>query len=251
MKAITFYFGKRKIYLYSGRINQAKQHQMSYGSLLKILILIRTPFVSEELIQELETLEEDFDPEECSGSEECPQPAKPRKGRRQLLQEERKSTEAQIPPQEIYEYLSKCIYGQKEAVRAAAMLLYNHRQERKRNVLFVGQTGSGKTEIWRVCQQLYPNIRIIDSTVITGEGWSGSFKVSNIFDDMSRQDAAEAIIVFDEFDKLCEPKIGSGGTNHSFTIQNELFKLIEGTTVRLKNFNVDTSTVSFIFCGSV
>ncbi|MCH5339435.1 MAG: AAA family ATPase [Acetatifactor sp.] len=87
--------------------------------------------------------------------------------------------------------------------------------------------------------------------MITGEGWSGSFKVSNIFDDMSRQDAAEAIIVFDEFDKLCEPKIGSGGTNHSFTIQNELFKLIEGTTVRLKNFNVDTSTVSFIFCGSV
>ena len=232
-------------------------------------------FVSEELIQELETTkvgddsEESFWSEEGSRSEEsscfeeksgpdensCPEessrPAMTKKERRpsirEMLAEERKS----CSPQEIYEYLSKRIYGQKEAVRAAAMLLYNHIQGRKRNVLFVGQTGSGKTEIWRVCQRFYPNIRIIDSTVITGEGWSGSFKVNNIFEHMGGQEGVQkAIIVFDEFDKLCEPKIGSGGTNHSLTIQNELLKVIEGTTVHLKNFDVDTSKISFVFCGS-
>lgn len=220
------------------------------------------PFVSEELIQKPETIEEDFDPEEntypeesslseeSSCSEESSRPEMMKKERRpsirEMLAEERKS----CSPQEFYEYLSKRIYGQKDAVRAAAMLLYNHVQGRKRNVLFVGQTGSGKTEIWRVCQKLYPIIRIIDSTVITGEGWSGSFKVNNIFDGMRREEAQKAIIVFDEFDKLCEPKIGSGGTNHSLTIQNELLKLIEGTTVSLKNFSIDTSKISFVFCGS-
>lgn len=153
-------------------------------------------------------------------------------------------------PQEIYERLTKHIYGQENAVRAAAMLLYNHVHDRKRNILFIGQTGSGKTEIWRVCKQLYPNIRIIDSTLITEEGWTGSFKAKNIFDNMSRQEAEKAIIVFDEFDKLCEPKIGSGGTNHSMGIQNGLLKLIEGTTISLKDFDVDTSKISFVFCGS-
>ena len=189
-------------------------------------------FVSEELLENMETVEKD-DFEECFWSEES------------------KNTDEQFhSPKEIADYLSSQIYGQKEAVRAAAMLLYNHSRGRKRNVLFVGQTGCGKTEIWRVCQQLCPNIRIIDSTVITGEGWSGSFKINNIFDNMCRKEAEEAIIVFDEFDKLCEPKMGSGGTNHSFTVQNEMLKLIEGTTVRLKNFSVDTSKISFVFCGS-
>ena len=153
-------------------------------------------------------------------------------------------------PQEIYERLAKHIYGQENAVRAAAMLLYNHVHDRKRNILFAGQTGSGKTEIWRVCKQLYPNIRIIDSTLITEEGWTGSFKAKNIFDNMTRQEAEKAIIVFDEFDKLCEPKIGSGGTNHSLGIQNGLLKLIEGTTIPLKDFDVNTSKISFVFCGS-
>lgn len=153
-------------------------------------------------------------------------------------------------PQKIYEQLKKHIYGQEDAVRAASLLIYNHVQGRKRNILFLGQTGSGKTEIWRVCQQLYSNIRIIDSTLITEEGWTGSFKPKNIFDNMSRQEAENAIIVFDEFDKLCEPKVGSSGTNHSLGIQNGLLKLIEGTTIQLKDFDVNTSKISFVFCGS-
>lgn len=153
-------------------------------------------------------------------------------------------------PREIYKWLEEHIYGQKEAVRAAAMLIFNHMHGRKRNVLFVGPTGCGKTEIWRACSTVFPNIRIIDSNVISQEGWSGSFKLSNIFDGMSQQDAEHSIIVFDEFDKLCEPKIGSGGTNHSLGLQNELLKPIEGGQVHLKKYDVDTSEISFVFCGS-
>ena len=153
-------------------------------------------------------------------------------------------------PKDIYDRLKEYIYGQENAVKAAAMLLYNHRLGRKRNLLFIGQTGCGKTEIWRACRQLEPCIRIIDSTTITGEGWKGSFKVRNIFDGMSRQEAEQAIIVFDEFDKLCEPQITSGGSNASLIVQNELLKLVEGTTVDLGDYHVDTSKISFVFCGS-
>lgn len=70
-------------------------------------------------------------------------------------------------PKEIYEYLSKQIHGQTEAVKAASMLLYNHTKGHKRNILFAGPTGCGKTEIWRVLKNMYPYIKIIDYTQIT------------------------------------------------------------------------------------
>ena len=153
-------------------------------------------------------------------------------------------------PKEIYDQLTKSIYGQRDAVRAASLLLYNHQQGRKRNILFLGQTGCGKTEIWRACRRFHPGIRIIDSTAITGEGWKGSFKIRNIFDGMTKEEAEHAIIVLDEFDKLCEPQTTSGGSDASLIVQNELLKLIEGTTIQFKDFSVDTSNISFVFCGS-
>ena len=113
-------------------------------------------------------------------------------------------------------------------MKAATMLLYNHIHAHKRNILFAGPTGCGKTEIWRVMSRLYPNIRIIDSTMLTMQGWSGSFKVRDIFSSMSQEEAEKAIIVFDEFDKFCEPLYGSNGTNYGAAAQNELLKLIEG-----------------------
>ena len=242
-------------------------------------------FTSEDLIHKLETSQEDFDFGECLSEVLSPkersipfleendlerkekdfepeQESHDGEGVSEPLFEEDCVEECETAnpylgsPRKINDRLSKYIYGQEKAVMAASMLLYNHIHGRKRNILFIGPTGSGKTEIWRVCKQLYPCIRIIDSTIITGEGWKGDFKVSNIFDGMSPREAEQAIIVFDEFDKLCEPKITSGGSNYSMLIQNELLKLIEGTTIILnrnenKNkYKIDTSNISFVFCGS-
>lgn len=159
-------------------------------------------------------------------------------------------------PKAIKEYISRRIYGQEEAVKAASILLYNHILGRKRNLLFIGPTGCGKTEIWRTLQDIYPCIRIIDATAITMQGWSGSFKIQDIFYGMNTDEIERSIIVFDEFDKFCEPKFGSGGTNYAMAAQNELLKMIEGARMcfpREKEksaLEFDSSGISFVFCGS-
>ena len=165
-------------------------------------------------------------------------------------------TPEQMNPQQIYQFLAKQIYGQEEAVKAAAMLLYNHLHHRKRNLLMAGPTGCGKTEIWRAAQKLYPQIRIVDSTAITMEGWSGSFKIRDIFADMSPSEIQQCIVVFDEFDKFCVPRFGSGGTDYSQAGQNELLKIMEGGTISYPedkgkpSLYFDSSHISFVFCGS-
>lgn len=159
-------------------------------------------------------------------------------------------------PKEIAEYLSGQIYGQEEAIKAASLLLYHHVRGRKRNLLFAGPTGCGKTEIWRVLQKIFPSIRIIDSTALTMQGWSGRFKIADIFDGMTTEEIEQSIIVFDEFDKFCEPIYGRGGSNYAESAQNELLKLIEGGPIffpadkEKKALEFDSSRISFVFCGS-
>lgn len=159
-------------------------------------------------------------------------------------------------PRAVYRYLADRVCGQRPALQAAAMLLCNHMNGRRRNLLFLGPTGCGKTEIWRVLSELYPNIRIVDSTVITLQGWAGSFKLRDVFQGMDRETAERAILVFDEFDKLCEPKYSSGGSNSADAIQSEMLKLLEGGRVLFpeerdrERLELDTSRISFVFCGS-
>lgn len=92
--------------------------------------------------------------------------------------------------------------------------------------------------------------------MLTMQGWSGSFKVRDIFSSMSQEEAEKAIIVFDEFDKFCEPLYGSNGTNYGAAAQNELLKLIEGGQIYFPAdkgkpaLELDSSGISFVFCGS-
>ena len=100
-------------------------------------------------------------------------------------QSDKRSTDAKgilSSPAKIYEHLDRRVYGQKEAKRAAAMLLWNHVNGRRQNVLFAGPTGCGKTEIFRQLAKLYPNIVIHNATSLTGAGWKGNTKVRNLFD---------------------------------------------------------------------
>lgn len=159
-------------------------------------------------------------------------------------------------PAVIYDYITERIHGQREACRAAASLLFHHVRGHRRSMLMVGPTGCGKTEIWRVCRTLYPNIIMVDTNRLTAEGWSGSYKVRDIFAGLTQREIEESIVVFDEFDKLCEPKVGAGGTNHSHVEQDALLKLIEGERMDFPAegskpaISFDSSRISYVFLGS-
>lgn len=121
------------------------------------------------------------------------------------------------------------IVRQDEAVKAAALIAYNHCMGRPSVSLFAGPSGSGKTEIWRaLCRKFgTEKIVIIDGSSLTAEGWKGNLKISSVFQNIAPENRNNLILVIDEMDKLLEPQITSGETNYSYMIQNQLLKLFD------------------------
>lgn len=160
-------------------------------------------------------------------------------------------------PVDIYNYLNKHVIGQEEAKKAAAMLVYNHVRNRSRNIAIAGPTGSGKTEIWRVLSKKFKFIKIVDASSLGAGGWRANMHISDIFKDISKVTAEHLIIVWDEFDKACEPAIGSGGTDHARLLQNELLKMLDGDTIEFypddknsKSIFINCKNISHVFTGS-
>lgn len=160
-------------------------------------------------------------------------------------------------PRSIYEYLSRHIYGQDAAKRAAAMLMYHHLHGNSRNIVMAGASGCGKTEIWRTLAKEFNCIRIINGPQLTCDGWKGSYQIKDIFTGETKETAERLIIVIDEADKLFERSVGSGGTDFGQKIQNELLKIMDGDTLtfvdekdRNQKIMVDCSGISMVLCGS-
>lgn len=160
-------------------------------------------------------------------------------------------------PHNIYDYLSQYIYGQDAAKRAVSMLVYHHLRGNRRNIVMAGPTGCGKTEIWRALSKQLDCIRIINGPQLSGDGWKGSFHISDIFKGGPEGSAGHLIIVIDEADKMCEPAFSSGGNDVATIIQNELLKLMDGDTLTFvdekdkdKKIVVDCSGISVVLCGS-
>ena len=167
---------------------------------------------------------------------------------------------ADMTPRQIYNLLDREIYGQEEAKRAAAMVVYNHSRRvspSRRNLVMAGPTGCGKTEIWRVLQRYYPRIEILDAPRLAADGWRGSLHLSDAFD-RDDADPGNVILVLDEIDKALAPRIASGVTDVSRMIQNELLKIMDGDVITYSKDDrnnqmkivADCSRTSVVFCGS-
>ncbi len=149
------------------------------------------------------------------------------------------------------------IIGQDSAVKTAALIVYRHFVQRCASVnLFCGPTGCGKTQIWRVLAAEFPYIRIFDSSSLTNEGWRGTNKMSYQFRAIAPEYREMSILVFDEFDKLLEPKT-SGDMNVTETVQNELLKLFDHDVLFYgpdrsddKPLTIDCKNVSVILLGA-
>ena len=163
----------------------------------------------------------------------------------------------QWTPHRIYDYLGEYVYGQEEAKRGAAIMLYHHMKGRRRNMILTGPTGCGKTEIWRTLQKQFPFIKIVNGPQLACDGWKGSYHMKDIFLEEPTEKVKKLLVVIDEADKLFEPMVGSGGTDFSRAIQNEFLKVMDGDEVTFvpeesgKNpVSIDCSNISFVFCGS-
>ena len=140
-------------------------------------------------------------------------------------------------PQQIYDYLDSCVYGQEKAKRAASMLVYHHYHKHRRNLIMSGPSGCGKTEIWRTLAKKFHYIKIINGPQIACDGWKGSYHIKDIFMEESYGRASHLIIVIDEADKMFEPAVSSNGTDFSRKLQNELLKIMDGDTLTFTDDN--------------
>lgn len=167
--------------------------------------------------------------------------------------------EDEMQPKDYYNVLTRYVYKQDEACKAASIILWNHLNRRRgssRNI-FVGPPSSGKSYIWSVIKEhLYENVIIYNSANITKTGWSGSRKVSSPLYMIPPDCKEPYIIVYDEFDKLCRPQYTSRDENVSAGVQSEFLALIQPSNnlLRLKSeegeYTIDVSKITWVFCGS-
>ena len=155
-------------------------------------------------------------------------------------------------PRALYEYLCSKVYLQDNYAKDASMIMYSHLRGIPSVNFVVGPPGCGKTYLWQCLSKLYNNIIIVDASDLTKDGWSGGHKVTDFITEVNPLEP-NAIVVFDEADKMFAP-LYSHESNTSYSLQSEFLKLIEGKILRRKIDNstitVDTSRMSFIFCGS-
>ena len=187
-------------------------------------------------------------------------------------------------PKTIKEELEKYVVGQKDAVTAYSLLIYNTllRKElakqgvnvnlNKSILLVAGDTGTGKTFLAQKAEELFGiNVVLIDGSRVNGHGWSGTriedyllkletkiLKKLQLSDRVHFSDEETSkvvitelhntIIFIDEFDKLF---VSHDTHNRDSTqaAQASLLKFLEGDIYAGKKLNFDTSIFNFILSG--
>ena len=166
-----------------------------------------------------------------------------------------------LSPTDILATIDRHVHGQDDAKRAAAMVMWHHFRGERSNVVFCGPTGCGKSEIWRALAGEYPDaVRIVDFSRMTGDGWSGSLHLRDVFEGLDPTTIARngLVVVLDEADKIfCETAIGSGGTDHNKVVQSTVLKMLDGDTIgfgsdnnRLPAFSINCEKVSVVVLGA-
>lgn len=192
---------------------------------------------------------------------------------------EKQLTMKDIPaPHIIKGKLDEYVIGQDKAKKVMAVAVYNHYKRaflggtdpdgvviEKSNILMIGPTGSGKTYLVKTLAKLLDvPLAIADATSLTEAGYIGDdieSVVSKLLaaagNDVKR--AKKGIIFIDEIDKIAKKKQTNTRDVSGESVQQELLKLLEGSTVEVpvgsnqKNAmtpmaTVNTDNILFI-CG--
>lgn len=166
---------------------------------------------------------------------------------------------SQTQPIDLFVKLRERVFGQDEALRKAAILMYGYVSNLpdgyvypKFHFLIEGSSGCGKTTFAQALKNILPMpVIIADASQITSSGYKGAEVCDLISSDELDQWYGCGVLILDELDKLMEPSYDGRGQNFHLEALNNLLKLMDGGTLIDRQGNsVDCSRLLVIGMGA-
>lgn len=180
-------------------------------------------------------------------------------------EEPKKLDSSKISAKEIYDYVTKSLVGQDDAVEDMVSIIVNNmyatKQEEFISPLLIGQTGSGKSLLFHLLGKILDTpVITVDCNLLVQSGYEGQniedvLRNLYILCDEDLDKAERAIVFLDEIDKLANRNAGVSDVG----VQQALLKFIEGNkyvievdknSFSARSVVIDTSMMNIVAGGA-